>query len=704
MSNSLYITATEERAGKALVALGVMELLARRVERIGVFRPIVVDPSRQDALVQLLIEQYNLDLTVEEACPLTYSDIAEHIQAGEEDRVVSSVVDAYTQLKSRFEFVLIIGTDFVGPAASTELDLNATLAANLGSPVLQVVSGKEANVEQVRTSVLHAQHVLGEHGCTLVATIINRVTPDMAEVVLSEVARDASESTAPVYVLREVPVLSALSVDEVAAGLGATVVSGFGPNMQREVDQYVAGSGHVPMVLGLLKAGVLLVAAGDRADLCVAASAVAASPDLPSPAGMLLTCGVIPDELTLQLMRSAQLPVLVVNDDTYQSLHRLDQLRGEIRSGNRRKIAAALSEFASGVDGEALAQQISLSKPVSVTPLMFQAGLMEQARTDRKHIVLPEGEDERILRAAEELLHGGIVDITLLGVPEEVQTRATHFGLDIFGAKIIDPQTSPLRDEFTTEYARLRAHKGIAMQVAYERMGDPSYFGTMLVHMGYADGMVSGAMHTTAETIRPSLEIIKTRPGVSLVSSTFLMCLPNKVLAFADCAVNPDPSDSQLAEIAATTADTAHAFGIDPRVAMLSYSTGKSGTGEDVEKVRAATEMLAELRPDLPLAGPIQYDAAVDPGVGASKLPGNPVAGRATVLIFPDLNSGNTAYKAVQRSANAVAIGPVLQGLNKPVNDLSRGCTVPDIVNTVAITAIQAQFDGAVKPEVPEFA
>lgn len=445
------------------------------------------------------------------------------------------------------------------------------------------------------------------------------------------------------------------------------------------------------MVLGLLDAGTLLVAAGDRADLAVAAAAVASTPDMPMPAGVVLTCGVIPDDLTVKLLRSAQLPVIVVTPDTYQTLHTLDQLRGEIRPGNRRKIAAALSEFTSHVNREELSHVIQISNTSVVTPLMFQVNLLERARADRRHIVLPEGTEERILRAADELLHGGICYITLLGDPTQVRAKAKSLGLSLGDAQIIDPVSSPYLQEFAAEYTRLRAHKGMTLAEALDRMTDESYFGTMLVHMGYADGMVSGATHTTAETIRPALEVIKTTPGVSLVSSTFLMCLPDRVLAFADCAVNPDPTSAQLADIAASTVATAAAFGIEPRVAMLSYSTGESGTGEDVEKVRLATELLVAAFPDLPVAGPIQYDAAVDESVGRSKMPGNSVAGRATVLIFPDLNSGNTAYKAVQRSSNAVAVGPVLQGLRKPVNDLSRGCTVPDIVNTVAITAIQAQ-------------
>lgn len=668
-----------------------MDILARNVDRIGVFRPILADTEGPDSLVELLTERYNLDVVYEEACPMRYSDIAEHLESGNEDKVIAAAVDAYAAMKSKYEFVLIVGSDYNGPAVSTELELNAKLAANLGAPVLTVISGHDKDVDAIRISAGHALHSLEELGCTLVATIVNRVDESLIDSLRKDVELNKLSHQSPTYYIRDVPVLAALTVDEVAVGLGGVVLAGLGPNMQREVERYVAGSGHVPMVLALLEAGTLLVAAGDRADLAVAAAAVASSPDLPSPAGLVLTCGVIPDALTVKLLESSNLPVIAVEPDTYQTLHTLDQLRGLIRAGSRRKIAAALAEFAQAIDAEDLTNRIRLSVSETVTPLMFSVEVMERARAKQQHIILPEGTDERILRAADELIHGGICKLTLLGDSAEVNAKASKLGLDISEIEIIDPVTSPLRQSFAEEYTKLRAHKGVAFDDAYDRMADPSYFGTMLVHLGHADGMVSGATHTTAETIRPSLEIIKTAPGVSLVSSAFLMCLPDKVLAFADCAVNPDPNAEQLATIAASTAETARVFGIEPRVAMLSYSTGSSGVGADVEKVRSATTLLAAAHPELPIAGPIQYDAAVDAGVGASKMPNNPVAGRATVLIFPDLNSGNTAYKAVQRSSNAIAVGPVLQGLRKPVNDLSRGCTVPDIVNTVAITAIQAQ-------------
>jgi phosphate acetyltransferase len=344
-----------------------------------------------------------------------------------------------------------------------------------------------------------------------------------------------------------------------------------------------------------------------------------------------------------------------------------------------------------GLDGERLLALIDLPPTEVITPIMFEATLIERARADRQHIVLPEGDDDRILRAASTILSRRVADLTILGRESEVRTRARELGLDIEAATVIDPTTSELVEEFAATYAELRAHKGMTVDRAREIITDVSYFGTLMVHTGRAGGMVSGAAHTTAHTIKPSFEIIKTTPGTSVVSSVFLMCLEDRVLVYGDCAVNPDPTAEQLADIAISSAETAAQFGIEPRIAMLSYSTGSSGSGADVDKVRTATELVRERRPDLSVEGPIQYDAAVDASVAQTKMPDSAVAGRATVFVFPDLNTGNNTYKAVQRSAGAVAVGPVLQGLRKPVNDLSRGALVQDIVNTVAITAIQAQ-------------
>jgi phosphate acetyltransferase len=322
---------------------------------------------------------------------------------------------------------------------------------------------------------------------------------------------------------------------------------------------------------------------------------------------------------------------------------------------------------------------------------MFEYTLIDRARADRRHIVLPEGTEERILRAAEILLRRGVADLTLLGPPDEITRRARELGLDIDDASVVDPANSALRGQFAQTYAKLRAHRGVTLDMAGDTVRDVNYFGTLMVCSGLADAMVSGTTHPTADTIRPAFEIIRTVPGVSVASSVFFMCLADRVLVYGDCAINPDPNAAELADIALSSAMTAAQFGIEPRVAMLSYSTGTSGHGADVDKVAEATRLVRAARPDLPVEGPIQYDAAIDPTVAAAKLPGSLVAGRATVFIFPDLNTGNNTYKAVQRSAGAVAVGPVLQGLRRPVNDLSRGATVADIVNTVAITAVQAQ-------------
>jgi len=391
------------------------------------------------------------------------------------------------------------------------------------------------------------------------------------------------------------------------------------------------------------------------------------------------------------LLEQAPFAVLATPELTHVAAVAVQSVRPVLRPDNERKIATALGLFESAVDRAELDRRIALPRPKRVTPIMFEYDLIERARAGRKHVVLPEGEDDRFLRAAEILLRRGVVELTILGDVDDVRARATTLGVDLDGAELVDPLTSPLREEYAARYFELRKARGMTEERALDVIADVSYFGTMMVAAGAVDGMVSGAAHTTGDTIRPAFEIIKSRRGISVVSSVFFMCLADRVLVYGDCAVNPRPDPSQLADIAISSAETAATFGIEPRIAMLSYSTGGSSRGPDVDAVREATEHVRERRPDLAVEGPIQYDAAVDVNVARLKLPDSEFAGQATVLIFPDLDTGNVAYKAVQRSADAMAIGPVLQGLRKPVNDLSRGCTVTDIVNTVAITGIQAE-------------
>jgi len=492
----------------------------------------------------------------------------------------------------------------------------------------------------------------------------------------------------PVFVIPEREELAHPTVADVAAALGARIVVE-GP-LGRELRDVRIAAMNVDHFVEHLVDGALVIVPGDRFDILAATLATAVAPEIPSVAGVLLTGGQTLGDGTRRLLAHAPFPVLEVDDLTHVAAAAVQAARAELRPEDERKIASALGLFDASVDTDELERRIALERPARMTPIMFEYELVERAKAADGHIVLPEGGDERILRAAEILLRRGVAKLTILGAPETVQAKAATLGLDLGAAQVVDPLTSPLRDQFAARYYELRKHKGATEDYAYDRVADVSYFGTMLVDAGVVDGMVSGAAHTTADTIRPAFEIIKARQGVSVVSSVFLMCLADRVLVYGDCAVNPSPDATQLADIAISSAETAAEFGLEPRIAMLSYSTGTSGKGADVDKVREATELVRERRPELKVEGPIQYDAAVDAAVAELKLPESEVAGQATVFVFPDLESGNVAYKAVQRSAGAVAIGPVLQGLNRPVNDLSRGCTIPDIVNTVAITAIQA--------------
>ncbi len=672
-------------SGKSVVSLGIMELLARRVERLGFFRPIVQSGTEPDAQVELLRRRYKLRAAAGSMVALT-QDEASRIEPYEELR--KRVVAAYKQLEQDCDFVLCEGTDFTGATPALDFGLNADLANELGASVLVVVRGGSPH-EIVATSRA-ARAALAHKGCEVFGVVVNRVPPDILEDVRSLLA--AEENPDPIYLIAEAPELASATVGDVAAELGARVVLDTHRTLEREVRAVRIAAMSVEHFVDHLVEGTLVIVPGDRPDILVACLASAISPAIPAIAGVLLTGGHTVGATVSRLLESAPFPVLAVSDLTHTAAAGVQSVRPGLRPGDDRRVATALGVFAAGIDASELDRRIALERPARVTPIMFEYELIERARADRRHIVLPEGEDDRVLRAAEILLRRGAAHITILGSPDDVRTRAAALGLALDRAEIVDPLTSLLRADFAARYYELRRHKGVTEEFAYDRVGDPSYFGTMLLQTGAVDGMVSGASHTTADTIRPAFEIIRPREGVSVVSSVFLMCLADRVLVYGDCAVNPKPDSAQLADIAISSAETATSFGIDPRIAMLSYSTGSSGAGEDVDRVREATETVRARQPDLKVEGPIQYDAAVDPGVAELKLPGSDVAGRATVFVFPDLEAGNVAYKAVQRSAGAVAIGPVLQGLRKPVNDLSRGCTVTDIVNTVAITAIQAQL------------
>jgi phosphate acetyltransferase len=689
VTQSIYITAMEPGSGKSIIALGVMETLAGKAHA-AFFRPIISTAAGRDPQIELIARRYGLDASYEEMFALTSEEANAMIAASRHGELEQRVFDAYKLLEQRFEVIVCEGTDFVGSAPALDFDLNAELARQLGSPILVVVSG--TSVRGIASAVRVARASIARKGGSLFGVIVNRVPADLlAEMRAHSVIYDPGE---PLYVLADNPALSHPTVAQVAGELAAEVLVGGDGRLQREVRDVRVAAMSVEHFIDDVVDGTLVIVPGDRADIVLACLAASRFPGLPAVAGIVLTGGYAPAPRIRALLAEAPFAVLEVGARTYPTATSVHAIEATITVDDAPKIATALGVFEAGVDPAELAERIALPRPSTKTPMMFQYELLERARARRQRIVLPEGEDDRVLRAADLLLRREVVELTILGAPDDVRGRAATAGLALDGAEIVDPLTSPLRAQFAERYHELRAHKGVTAELAFDAVADPSYFGTLMVHTGAAAGMVSGAAHTTAATIRPAFEIVRASPDVSVVSSVFFMCLADRVLVYGDCAVNPRPDVEQLADIAISSARTAARFGVEPRIAMLSYSTGESGSGEQVEAVRTATARVRERAPELMVEGPIQYDAAVDAQVARLKLPDSDVAGHATVFIFPDLDTGNVAYKAVQRSTGAIAIGPVLQGLRRPINDLSRGCTVADIVNTVAITAIQAQEAG----------
>ncbi|MDO4067028.1 phosphate acetyltransferase [Clavibacter michiganensis subsp. michiganensis] len=700
MARSIYITSAEGHSGKSTVALGVLDTLTHQIQRVGVFRPIARSIEEPDYVLQALLAHDGVDLDYDECVGVTYDDVHADPEAA-----LSRIVERYKAVEAKCDAVVIVGSDYTDVGSPTELSFNARIAANLGAPVLLVLTGRRADEtggrspdEMRQIADLAVPELVTAHAA-LLGVVVNRADPGQLDAITAAIpaavpaSLQARAPHVPVWAIPEDAFLVAPTVAELLDAVDGTLVKGDQALLSREALGVVVSAMSMENVLARLTEGAIVVIPGDRSEVLLGVLTAHASETFPTVAGIVLNGGfaLSPTIETLIAGLDQTLPIISTELGTYETAKRITQTRGRLSPESTRKMDTALAAFEQHVDTSRLLELLDVSRSDVVTPLMFEYGLIERARTAGKRIVLPEGTDDRVLRAAGTILSRGIADVTILGEEIEVRSRAIGLGIDIGRATVLSPFDAVLRERFAEEYVRLRAHKGMVLDIARETVTDVSYFGTMMVQLGLADGMVSGAAHTTAHTIRPGFEIIKTTEGVSVVSSVFLMALADRVLVYGDCAVNPDPTADQLADIAISSAETAAQFGIEPRIAMLSYSTGESGAGADVEKVRQATARVRELRPDLAVEGPIQYDAAADAAVAATKMPGSAVAGRATVFIFPDLNTGNNTYKAVQRSAGAVAIGPVLQGLRKPINDLSRGALVQDIVNTVAITAIQAE-------------
>jgi phosphate acetyltransferase len=683
-ASCIYITSPEGDTGKSTIALGVLHWLAATVAKVGVFRPITRLGEDRDYILDLLLPQTTVGLPYERCVGVNYQQLHD-----DQDAAIAEIVDRYHAVADVCDAVVIVGSDYTDVATPTELSVNGRIAVNLGAPVLLSVRAKDRTPDQVAQVVEVCLAELAHQHAHTAAVVANRCYPSDMQAVAAALARFEPET----YVLPEEPLLVAPTVADLQRAVGGTLVSGDDALLDREVMAVMVAGMTAEHVLERLSEAAAVITPGDRSDVVLAVSSAHEAEGFPSLSTVILNGGLPlhPSIASLVNGLGLHLPMIATTLGTFETASAVASTRGRVTATSQRKIDTALSLMERYVDVSELLDQLAIPIPTVTTPQMFTYQLLEWARSERKHIVLPEGDDDRILQAAGRLLRRNVAELTILGDEVQIRSRAAELGADLSAAAVLNPKTSDLCERFAEQYAEIRRHKGMTVELAREIMHDVSYFGTMLVHDGIVDGMVSGAAHTTAHTVRPAFEIIKTEPGVSTVSSIFLMCLADRVLAYGDCAIVPDPTSEQLADIAISSAQTAARFGIDPRVAMLSYSTGTSGSGADVEKVRKATELVRQREPDLLIDGPIQYDAAVDPSVGASKAPGSRVAGRATVLIFPDLNTGNNTYKAVQRSAGAIAIGPVLQGLRKPVNDLSRGALVEDIVNTAAITAIQAQ-------------
>ncbi|AMQ56262.1 phosphate acetyltransferase [Algoriphagus sanaruensis] len=693
MNNAIYLTTTEPFSGKSIYALGLMNLLASKTDKLAYFKPIISGGKKEkDRRLELLKEHFNLSQEYEEMYAFTRKKAFKEINRGNESELIDAIIEKFKKLQENYDFVVVEGTDFT-ELNNVEFDGNISIAKNLGIPVALILNGDKRTPSEVLDMALAAVHSFHNHGVQILTLVANKLMEDKVE----DVKRRLEAILPAEILITGIPVHAELSnptMAEIMESLGANLIFG-GNLLTNRVDHSIVGAMQLHNFLTRLGQNTLVVTPGDRGDIIIGALQANVSRNFGKVAGIIVSGGMHPEPSIVKLIEGLEtiVPILQVDEGTFMVVTKVNQIRARIAAGDKEKIALAIRLFETWVDEKALNDRLVAFHTDTLTPRMFQYQLVKRAKSSKKHIVLPEGEEDRILIAADMLVRQNVVELTLLGNLEVMETNAKRLNLSLDFSKIQveDPATSPRLETYSQALYELRKSKGMTPNTARDLMHDVSYFGTMMVYKGDAEGMVSGAVHTTQHTIRPALQFVKTKPGNSTVSSVFFMCLPSRVAVFGDCAVVPNPSSEQLADIAISSAESAKMLGIDPKIAMLSYSSGTSGEGEEVEKVRKAAEMVKARRPDLKVEGPIQYDAAVDPEVGKKKMPNSVVAGQASVLIFPDLNTGNNTYKAVQRETGAIAIGPMLQGLNKPVNDLSRGCTVVDVFNTVVITAIQAQ-------------
>ena len=695
MNKGIYIATLEANSGKSLISLGLMRTLLGKASKVAYFRPIIEDlpEGKKDNHIDTILSYYELPISYEDSYAYTRSEVIHMRNKGQAGDIMDAIIDRYKKLEAGYDMVLVEGSDFSGEGSVFEFDVNVLIARNLGLPTIIVASGVNKTKDELMGSMEMAYKTFVDKDVDVIALIANKIQPENLALVTEGMGHFLPEEVEP-FAIPMVDTLNNPTVKEIMEALNGKAIVGE-EYLDNQVGSYGVGAMQLRNYLNHLNNESLVITPGDRADIILGALQANISSNYPRISGIVLTGGLLPEASILKLIDglSQIVPMISVQHGTFHATNMIGDIRANIYASSTQKIETSIDTFMKYVDFDSVIEHLINLKPRGITPRMFQYDLMKRAQKVKKHIVLPEGTDERILQSASRLLAMDIVDITLLGDVAKIEEKIAQLGIQFPNRlpHIVDPVKSEHFEDYVQTFYELRKHKNINMDIARDMMSDVSYYGTMMIFKGHADGMVSGAVHTTQHTIRPALQFIKTKPGVSVVSSIFFMCLTDRVSVFGDCAINPNPTAEQLAEIAISSADSAKAFGIEPKVAMLSYSSGTSGKGQDVDRVREATEIVKSTRPDLKVEGPIQYDAAVDMTVGRSKLPDSEVAGQANVLIFPDLNTGNNTYKAVQRETGALAIGPMLQGLNKPVNDLSRGCTTDDVFNTVIITAIQAQ-------------
>jgi len=710
VSRTIMLIPTGTSVGLTSVSLGVIRAMERKGVRLSVFKPIAQPRSGGDTPDQTTtIIRKNSSIPAAE--PLQMSRVESLLGSNQQDVLMEEIISRYHANTQDAEVVLVEG---LVPTRKHQFAnaLNYEIAKTLNAEIVFVMALGNDSPAQLKERIELTQSSFGgQKNKNITGVIINklnapvddqgRTRPD-----LSEIFDDSSKasianidpkqlfSDSPLPVLGCVPWsfdLIATRAIDMCRHLDARIINE-GEIQTRRVKSVTFCARSIPHMLEHFRPGSLLVTSADRPDVLVAAC-LAAMNGIEIGAILLTGNYEIDDRIARLCDRAFQtgLPVFMVKTNTWQTSLSLQSFNLEVPADDTQRIEKVQEYVASYINAEWIESLTATSeRSRRLSPPAFRYQLTELARKAGKRVVLPEGDEPRTVKAASICAERGIATCVLLGNPDEIQRVAAAQGVVLGkGVEIVDPEQ--VRENYVPRLVELRKSKGMTEVVAQEQLEDNVVLGTMMLESGEVDGLVSGAVHTTANTIRPPLQLIKTAPNSSLVSSVFFMLLPEQVLVYGDCAINPDPTAEQLAEIAIQSADSASAFGIDPRVAMISYSTGTSGAGSDVEKVREATRIAQEKRPDLVIDGPLQYDAAIMEDVAKSKAPNSQVAGRATVFIFPDLNTGNTTYKAVQRSADLISIGPMLQGMRKPVNDLSRGALVDDIVYTIALTAIQSQ-------------